>query len=71
MNDLFPEAPRSPRKILMHVVDAGDSGCHGGGDLVRLECKTCGHDSGWCSMSANGWTLTKTKRGIPCPECNK
>lgn len=66
--DLFPDAPRRPsrpRRVLMHVVDAGDNGCKTKFKyFVHLECPKCGHDAGW-------WE-TDTKREAqtqPCPMC--
>lgn len=54
------EAPRRPPRKLMHVVDAGD-GC------INLECKHCGHNTGWIKETE---TTTRYRRGLPCPECS-
>lgn len=62
MPDLFPSSPRRPRRVLMHVVDAGD--CEST-YRVHLVCPKCGHDDGW----HHGLTFTETKRQ-PCPKCN-
>lgn len=53
----------------MHVVDAGYSDGRAGfvGDCVQLECRRCGHNTGWIPMR----TVTEEKRGRPCPQCNK
>lgn len=62
---LFPKglAPRRPRVIRMHVVDAGN----GEESMVaEFECKRCGHNSGWVTIE----TVTEGRRGIPCPKCN-
>lgn len=56
---LFP-AERRPPRVLMHVMDAGDVG-------VQFRCARCGHETGWIS----GLTVTKAKRGLPCPDCNQ
>ena len=60
---LFPsrEMPRHPRRVMMHVVDAGPGDW---GDIVRLECRKCGHGTGWSEE------LPGDKRGRPCPICN-
>jgi hypothetical protein len=61
--NLMPGLPRSrPRRVLMHVTDAG-------AEAVRLKCRRCGYDSGWCSYE-EGDNVTKLKRGLPCPQCN-
>lgn len=66
MNTLFemPPKPQSKRRVMMHVIDAGDGD---GEDLVRLKCKKCGHDTDWIPAS-KPWSLDK--RGRPCPKCN-
>jgi len=64
--NLFPSAPRRPRRVLMHVVDAGE--WYGGnGKGIQFSCQTCGHDTGWIKDTR---TVTENKRGIPCPKCN-
>ena len=63
MADLFPSAPRRPRRVLMRVVDAGD--CISA-NSVHLRCPRCGHDDGW----SHGMTVTEAKRQ-PCPKCNE
>lgn len=59
---LFPElnTPRAPRRKLMHVIDAGQG-------MVLLECRHCGHDTGWIPEEL---PTSAYKRGIPCPKCN-
>jgi len=67
MTGLFPDLPRDrPRLKRMQVVDAGGEES----PAVHLKCPHCGHDAGWKNMDREGWTLTETKRGIPCPICN-
>ncbi len=64
--DLFPAAPRRPRRVMMHVVDAGL-------DVVLLECGKCGHQSGWVPyrQTPSGQpSVSLEKRGRPCPKCN-
>ena len=43
--DLFPSDPRRPRRVLMHVVDAGE--WYGGnGKGIQFRCPKCCHDTG-------------------------
>jgi hypothetical protein len=59
--------PRKAPEKLMHVCDAG--GCcdeDGSGAMVRMQCKRCGHETGWLYLA----TVTEAKRGKPCPVCN-
>jgi DNA-directed RNA polymerase subunit RPC12/RpoP len=70
--DIFQDTPehvkpRKKRELLMHVSDAGDGGCMGIPEIVEYTCSRCGHCSGWVKLE----TITKSKRGIPCPQCNK
>lgn len=62
---LFPKdaAPRAPRKVLMHVYDAGGEAS----PLVKMRCRKCGHDTGWVEMDG---PVSEYKRGLPCPLCN-
>jgi Zn finger protein HypA/HybF involved in hydrogenase expression len=60
-SDLFPQSPRRPRRVLMHVVDA--MGCES--KTVQMECRKCGHRTDWIAFD----TFTETKR-VPCPTCN-
>jgi predicted RNA-binding Zn-ribbon protein involved in translation (DUF1610 family) len=67
---LFPkeELPRTPRKVLMHVIDAGN-GCgmmERGQHIVEFQCPTCGHNDGWHTVNS----VSEGRRGIPCPKCN-
>lgn len=68
---LFDDDPKSrarPR-IIMRVVDAGDSGCSvsdGGSHIVVFQCGKCGHRTDWTLVK----TVTEGKRGKPCPKCN-
>lgn len=65
MRDLFPGAPRRPRRVMMHVADAGDGpSC----PMIRFECPRCGHDTDWIK---DQWTVSENRRGRPCPVCNK
>jgi hypothetical protein len=59
--DLFPEAPRRPRRVMMHVVDAGDR-------CIHFRCAACGHDTGWIAWDNS---VRRAKRGMPCPICNE
>lgn len=60
------ERPKVPRVIRMHVSDAG----HGDsmGAIVRWQCRKCGHETDWDQVGEA--SVTKLKRGIPCPKCN-
>lgn len=60
MKDLFGEKSRRPKRVMMHVADAGV-------DVIRFECSKCGHDTGWV---VDEKTVSENKRGIPCPDCN-
>jgi hypothetical protein len=57
------EAPRRPRRVLMHVVDAGN-------DCILFRCHKCGHSTGWLVWDAAIGGVAKAKRGRPCPVCN-
>jgi len=50
---------------MMHVIDAGYM--DGRGDVVELECRKCGHNTGWVPSR----TVSEEKRGRPCPLCNE
>lgn len=63
--DLFNLPPR-PRRVLLHVVDAGGHGCvtdmpH----FVHLACSRCGHDAGWSEHRTKQAAVSQ-----PCPVCN-
>lgn len=63
---LFKKAlPRRPRFKQMQVADAGHLA--GGGKAIRFVCPHCGHDTGWISDRR---TLSKNRKGAPCPACN-
>jgi hypothetical protein len=66
--DLFPETkpPRARHRVLMHVSDArGD----GPPDDVwcQMTCVRCAAETDWLLFRS----VTESKRGIPCPDCNK
>lgn len=61
--DMFPDAPRRKRRVMMHVVDAGMCGDT---RIVVFECGGCGHRTKWTEAR----TVTEDKRGRPCPNCN-
>lgn len=63
--ELF-EKPKRPRTSIRnaHVIDAGDA--PGGGMIAVFKC-VCGWKSRWMRFE----TVTKAKRGMPCPVCNK
>lgn len=56
---LFEAPVRRPRRVMMHVVDAGS-------DMVNHQCQRCGYDDGWKPTRA----VSEEKRGRPCPKCN-
>lgn len=62
--DMFPKID-SPRRVLMHVFDAGNLA--GGSKGIRFRCRACGHDTGWIPDDC---TVSQNKRGRPCPTCN-
>jgi DNA-directed RNA polymerase subunit RPC12/RpoP len=70
--DLFPgtKPPRARPRVLMHVSDAGDSGCCSESGrvkpIVKLACARCGAETEWLIFD----TVTEAKRGIPCETCN-
>lgn len=59
--ELF-EKPSRPRRVMMHVVDAGQ-GC------AQFKCSRCGHVSGWLTVDEDE-SVSSLKRGRPCPKCN-
>ena len=59
------KAPR--RRVLMHVIDAGDHGCvSNDAGIAVYKCRKCGHETDWTPFR----TFTEAKRGVPCPDCN-
>lgn len=63
--DLFPDAPRRPRRVLMHVEDVY-GGCEAEPPYqVTLKCPKCGHTEDRECRSAT------EARSQPCPVCNK
>jgi hypothetical protein len=56
------ELPKRKRRVMMHVADGGQG-------HVRFECNRCGHDTGWMRCDETD-SVTKLKRGEPCPRCN-
>jgi len=60
MIDLFGPRPRRPRRVMMHVADAGI-------EMARYECAKCGHKTDWEPIES----VTEVKRGKPCPMCNE
>jgi hypothetical protein len=73
--DLFGEVKpyrlRCQRRVLMHVIDAGD--CHDGAaedlgkPMCRMKCARCGTETDWLIFN----TVTEAKRGVPCGKCNE
>lgn len=56
---------RAKRRVLMHVIDAGDCGdCGEQESDVVLQCARCGHTTDWTRLRT-----TDAKRGVPCPCC--
>jgi DNA-directed RNA polymerase subunit RPC12/RpoP len=67
MIDLFGEKPRRPRRVLMHVIDAGDCADAGYSVVARFQCTRCEAETDWLKVE----NVTTAKRGIPCEACNK
>lgn len=63
--DLFGPRPRQPRRVMMHVVDAGTF--PDGRDAVHFQCSRCEFDEGWTYMAEG---MAAAKRGRACPHCN-
>lgn len=64
---LFPSIalPRAPRRVMMHVTDAGIR--EDGADIACFRCGKCGHEEQWIEYRS----VSAAKRGVPCPKCNK
>lgn len=62
--NLFESLPRAPRRVLAHVIDAGEYSEYS--NFVQFGCPRCGWESEW----SGEYTVTESKRGIPCPRCN-
>jgi hypothetical protein len=62
--DLFGPRHRASRRVLMHIVDAGEfpDGKRAGSFL----CRRCQHATGWIYA-----TLAELRRGMACPKCNE
>ena len=58
--DLFGKKPRRAPRVMMHVIDAGV-------DAIEYACQKCGHRDWYM----NDRSLSATKRGKPCPNCNE
>lgn len=61
---------RKPPRTMMHVCDAGDSGCgalDGDSHIVRMSCSKCGHETDWITVR----NVTEGRKGLPCPVCNQ
>lgn len=57
---------RSPRRVLAHMIDAGDSGIKDYPYGAVFECKKCGWVSKWLGFK----NPMECKRGTPCEVCN-
>ena len=55
--------PSRPRRVLMHLIDAGTIE---GQRAARFCCTRCGTETGWMPCG-----LTEQRRGVPCPNCNE
>jgi hypothetical protein len=58
------DKPKQTKRKLMHFVDVGEF--PDGTSAAHFVCPRFGHDDGWSRVS-----MTETRRGIPCPKCNK
>lgn len=63
--DLGDEGLRRPRRVMMHVVDAGNGP---GSKVIRFACGRCDHDTDWI---VDERTISENRRGMPCPKCNE
>ena len=57
--------PAKPRLVMMHVYDAGNAGAQ---KVIQFECSRCHHRTPWL---VDEKTISKNKRGEPCPKCNE
>lgn len=68
--ELFDKPPRRRPRVMMHVLDAGSSGCcdEAGSsiEVACFRCRHCGYESDWIRIR----NLSDGKRGHPCPRCN-
>lgn len=55
------DLPRTAPVKRMHVADAGCG-------MIKFHCPHCGHNTGWIEDTH---TISKNKRGLPCPECSE
>lgn len=58
---LFENLPRTPRRIMMHVIDAS-MGCNSepGIQYVRFKCDACNAESDWEEMP----NISAARRGV-------
>ncbi|MEO1616991.1 MAG: hypothetical protein AAFV88_14135 [Planctomycetota bacterium] len=68
----MPKPARAKPRQLMHVMDAGDYRGSFSADrpdrhCARFRCRRCELETEWIRMD----TVSESKRGIPCPACNK
>lgn len=64
---LFDNLPRTPRRVIMHIIDAGGGcGSEPGIQYVRFKCDTCSAETDWEEMPS----ISAARRGIPCHNCN-
>ena len=56
---------RTPRRVMMHVVDAGVF--PDGKNCIEFECARCGYNTGHIYDTES---VAPNKRGRPCPKCN-
>lgn len=57
--------PRRAPRVMMHVVEAGQSNS---GKVIQFECSKCGHNTDWVDDEKS---ISENKRGQPCPKCNE
>ena len=62
--DLFGEKPRRKRRVMMHVIDAGQNTYK----VIMFECSKCGYNTDWIRDER---TISENKRGMPCPKYNE
>lgn len=57
--------PRRVRRIMMHVVEAGQGNS---GKVIQFERAKCGHNADWIGDEKS---ISENKRDQPCPKCNE
>lgn len=64
--DMFPKPPRRKPRVLMHVIDAGNSCMAEFPMWTRFQCSRCDHKAEFVFDNK-----TEAMRRQPCPKCNE